>query len=284
MAAFRHNMKLWAIWILGASSLLLANPWGELGWIELAAALAPLLMIVERRIGREPALAFGLPALTLMWLAHPAHGPMLQLVAIWGVFVGGVLLAARAIQSQSELEAIAGQVAFAPIDTTRNPQFELALERELGRARRHERPFAILSAAPHLHPPETDPSGFFRTELLRSLTETRALLELRDFLRGELHIYAEVETQGQRVLALVPEVDEDTLAFLLERLKNAAEEHFDFEVRLGAGRFPRDAVCADELIATADRNRGASKLRPLPDRVIGIAGEPFTRRSPDVQG
>jgi hypothetical protein len=284
MAAFRHHLKLWAIWILLVSSLLMANPLGKLGWVELLATLAPLAMLIDRRIGREPALAFGLPALTLMWLADPASPSILRLLVAWFVFGGGVLLAWRTINSQSELEAIAGQVAFNPPDTAASAQFRLALERELGRARRHERPFALLSASARPSSLEADASGIIRSALLRSLAENRARLELRDFLRAELHIYSEVALDDSCVLALVPEIEHDTLEVLLERLKNAADEQFDFDIQIGAGCFPLDAVSADELIAAADRNRKASKLRSLPERVVGIGIDDASRLSPDVQG
>jgi len=284
MNAFRHHMKLWSIWLLLASSALMANPWGRLGWLELTAALSPMIMMVDRRIWREPALAIGLPALTLLWLADPTDSPIARLLVAWAVFAGGILLAARAIDSQSELEAIAGQVAFSRPDTMPPVRFELALERELGRARRHDRPFALLSVSAHLHSLESESSGFLGTELLQSLAENRARLELYDFLRTELHIYAEVAVDGSRVLALVPEVESDALAFLLERLKNTADEQLNFDVHFGAGCFPQDAVCADELIAAADRNRTASKLRSLPESVGVVGIDPPSRRSTDVQG
>jgi hypothetical protein len=284
MAVFRHHLKLWAIWILLVSSLLMANPLGKLGWVELLATLAPLAMLIDRRIGREPALAFGLPALTLMWLAAPVSPSALHLMVAWLVFAGGVLLAWRTINSQSELEAIVGQVAFNPPDTAASAQFRLALERELGRARRHERPFALLSASAHPSSLEADASGIIRSALLRSLAENRARLELRDFLRANLHIYSEVTLDDSCVLALVPEIESDTLEVLLERLKNAADEQFDFEIQIGASCFPLDAVSADELIAGANRHRRASKLRSLPERVVGIGIDEANRLSPDVQG
>ena len=76
----------------------------------------------------------------------------------------------------------------------------------------------------------------------------------------------------------------DTLEVLLERLTNAADEQFDFDIQIGASCFPLDAVSGDELIAAADRNRKASKLRSLPERVVGIGIDEASRLSPDVQG
>jgi len=284
MTSFREHIRLWALWTLVMPVLFLANPLGEVGWLELGAVLTPLTMLVERRITRELALAVGLPALTLIWLFSPESAPLAQMFVAWAVFTVGVLLASRAIRSQLEIEAIAGQVAYVPDDAESVEKFRIAVDRELGRARRHDRPFAILSAAAHPRSLEADASGLYRTELLRTLAENRARLELRDFLSGDLHVYSDVAIDGARILALVPEVDVDALELLLERLRNAADETLTFDVQLGASHFPRDAVCAEDLIDVADRNRTTSKLRSLPERIAGRDSDLGVWRSPDVQG
>ena len=284
MTRYRQNIRLWAFWILASATLMMANPWGKFGWVELAAAILPLVLFIDHRISRESALAVGLPALTLLWLVEPVGTSVARLLLAWTTFGGGVILASRAVRSHAELESVAGQVAFGPFDPEEALRFDIALERELGRARRHERPFAVLSAAAHPRSLEADASGLLRSALLRSMAENRARLELRDFLRAELHVYSEVAIDGPRVLGLVPEVDDDGLALLLERLNNAADELFDFEVQIGASAFPRDGVCADDLIADADRHRTAAKLRSLPERVGPRANEALDWRSPDVQG
>ncbi|MEE8164176.1 MAG: hypothetical protein V3T64_01270 [Myxococcota bacterium] len=284
MSAFRHHLRLWAIWSLAVSGLLMANPWGQLGWVELAAALGPLVMVVERRVRRELALAIGLPTITLLWLADPAGASVSRLLIAWLVFGVGVMLAARTVDSQAELDTIAGQVAFAPPDAEAFERFEVALERELGRARRHERAFALLSAAAHPRSLEADPSGALRSELLGALAESRARLELRDYLQGELHVYSDVVATGDRVLALVPEIEGVALETLVERLHFAAGQRLDFDLQIGVSCFPHDAVCADELIAAADHDRTASKLRSLSERRLGAASDRSTELAPDVQG
>lgn len=284
MTGYRYHLKLWAIWTLSVSLSLMANPWGKLGWVELTAALSPLVMVIEPRVSREPALAIGIPILTLMWLGDPTSTSIWRLLIAWLVFAGGVLLAARMIESQSELEAVAGQVAFGPPNTSASLQFEVALERELGRARRHEHSFAVLSAEANLLPMDSDASGLSHSEIMRFVADNRARLELCDFLVRELHIYAEVAVDGSRVLALVPEIESDALTALLGRLKSTAENQFDFDVQIGASSFPLDAISGTELITLADRDRKASKLRSLPEPVVGIGIDEGSLRSPDVQG
>ena len=169
MWGFRQRFRLWAVWILVISTLLMANPFGALGWVELAAVVGPLMMAVERRIWREAALAIGLPTITLLWLADGEGGSVLRLLVAWVVFGAGVMLAARTIDGERELESIAGQVAFDLPEPAGFERFELALERELARARRHDRGFALLSVAAHPRSLESDPAGKLRGELLRAL-------------------------------------------------------------------------------------------------------------------
>lgn len=278
----RLHLKLWALWITGASVLLFANPWGRFGWVELAAIVGPLMMAVDRRIRREPALAIGLPVITILWLALPGDAGPVPLLLAWVVFGVGVLLGARTIDSHTELESIAGRVAFAPPDRRTFEQFELALERELGRARRHERPFVLLSVAAHPHSFDAEAAGAFKSELLRALEENRARLELHELLLSELHVYSDIVAARDRVLALVPEIDPASVAALIERIQRVAAENLDFDVQIGVGCFPRDAVCGEELIQAADRDRTASKLRPLPKQSVDEGVVVPAELAPDV--
>ena len=297
MSVFRRQLRFWSIWTLTTAIVLIANPWGEPGPIEMLAVLGPFLLVIPRQVWREATLAIGLPLLTLAWLSYPGDSSVLRLLCAWTVFSGGVILAARVLESQRELESIVGFVAYhdrsdqraiseSPIsrDQATAKQLRESIERELGRARRHDRRFAVLSAAVQPRSLEADSAGLLRSELLQSLAENRARLELQDLLRAELHLYCDVAIDGSRVLALVPEIDHDALALLLERLKNSADEKLNFEIQIGAGAFPADAVCADDLIEAADRTRKASKLRSLSERKTVDQGidEPALR-SPDVQ-
>jgi len=297
MPAFRRPLQLWSIWTLAAAFALTANPWGQEGPVEMLAVLSPFLLVLPRRVWREAGLAIGLPLLTLVWLADPADPSVLRLLFAWCVFVGGTLLAARVLESQRELESVVGSVAYADRSSAPDTSDDanrlgdrLAkplrqdIERELGRARRHDRSFAVLSAAIQPQSIETNSAGLLGSDLMRALAENRARLELHALLRTELHVYCDVAIDDSRVLALIPEVNHDALEFLLERLANAAHESLDFPVQMGAGSFPADAICAEELIVAADRKRTTSKLRSLPERiVVEQETEEPVLRSPDAQ-
>ena len=258
-----------------------------LGPVELFAVLGPFLLAIPERIQREAAFAIGLPALTLVWFAEPSNSSILRLIFAWAVFSGGVVLVTRVLESQRELEELVGQISTDDLRNAAQTQpraLTEAIDRELGRARRHARGFAVLSVAVLPRSIRSMANGFLRSETLQSLAENRAQLEMLTFLRAELHVYADVSIEGSRALALVPEIEGDALELLVERIKNSAEDTFEFEIQIGAARFPRDAVCAEELILAADRNRLASKLRSLPDSRAGQnVSDKVAQGSSDVQ-
>jgi len=278
-----RDLRIFSAWLFVASSAAMLQPWSAIGWQDGGAILGPVALLGWRALSRDRALAIGLPALALLWIFEVGTGSWLRLGVDWAVFGIGVLLAARVVRSQIELEAIAGRVSLEPQDPGVEARFREAIDRELGRARRHERPFAILAAAAHPRTIEVDPSGRVRSDVLQSLAENRARLELREFLREQLHVYAEVVVGGPGVRALVPETDRDTLAVLLGRLGSEAEERLDFDVQIGAACFPSDALCADDLIDSADRHVAAWKTR-RPEPITPDEPKGSRWRSPRAQG
>lgn len=281
---FDRDMRIWSLWMLVASALLLANPWGRFGGLELAAVIGPLSMALDRRIRSEPTLVVGVPALTLLWLVDAPDASVARLLIAWAVLGIGVMLAARTLESQRELEAIAGQVAFAVPDPEAFEQFQRALARELGRARRHERAFAVLSCAARPISVESEASSDGNPAWLRAVAENRACLELRDLLQDELHLYVDVVAARGRVLALVPEIEGVAVEMLIKRLAQAAGSRLDLEVQIGVGCFPGDAVCADELIAVADASRMDSPPKKrAPDRILSRVQARSAGLAPDLQ-
>lgn len=120
---------------------------------------------------------------------------------------------------------------------TNEELFLAALNRELCRARRDDSSFAVLSM---------DQAGE------RSDASSSHLCEC---LNAELRAYADIAQVGERALVLVPEVGDSQYLPMLKRLAARMVSADCGEVRIGLARFPQDAVCAQELIAIADRKR-----------------------------
>lgn len=264
----RQHFRLLSIWLLLVPALLFANPWGQFGWVELAACMGPFVLGLDRRAHRELAFAVGLPAIALLCVLEPDVAILPRLIVAWVVFAAGVILTARSVDGQQALESVAGHVAFAPPEARAFEEFQMTLEREFGRARRHGRAFVLLSVGADPRSLELGQARGTSGDLLKELAENRARLEISDLLVRELHLYAEVVAARDRVLALVPEVEAEAVEALVARVQYAIGDALDFEAQIGVGCFPRDAICVDELIAAADRDRKNSKLRRLPDRTV----------------
>lgn len=261
---WRHPLQLASVWILTSTLALFANPFWPFGWGELAASVGPAILGVDRRI--RPALVFavGLPAIAGLCLQDATLSSALRVLVASAVFVVGVLSVSR---------MLAAPAPVLPSDASALDDFKRTLEKEFGRARRHERGFAMLSLA--IEPSVRTATGGLGDSIdpSRESVGNRANAELADLLARELHVYAEVVVARHRVLALVPEVEDAAAEALVKRIQSVIDREFPFHVQVGVACFPRDAVCVDNLIAAADLDRANPKLQPAPDREPDLGGE-----------
>lgn len=280
----RHRLQLCSVWMLAATPALYANPCWQFGWVELAASIGPLILGADRRIHREFVVAVGLPGIALLCILDPTVPIVPRLLVATLVFVVGVLLASRMIAGLRALESIPGPIDIAPPKDRAFEEFKRAIEREFGRARRHERSFAVLSLAANPRSLKLDGPRGYPDDLLRKLAENRAHLDLSGLLARELHVYSDVVATGQRVLALVPEVEGAAAEPLVKRLQSAITRELDFDVQIGVACFPRDAICVDNLISAADRDQANPRLQCVPDRAAPHGVEASDDLDREVQG
>ncbi len=262
----RRHWALWAAWTVVASILLFANPWIPFGWPELLACIGSLVLSADRRTRRESLLAVGLPAIGLLAVVDAHDATVWRLVADWSVFLGAVLLGARAVDDQHELEELAGHLALGPEAEAARRALMEAIHSEIARARRHDRSLLVLSLAPMRR-------GGVDEGLQAKLLAARGVRETAMIVREELHRYATVAETGERVLCLVPEADLDAAPALLERLSKRVEAAHGLVLEAGVAVFPGDALAAEDLIAFADDAREQS-AGPRPSAAgAAIAGD-----------
>lgn len=155
--------------------------------------------------------------------------------------------------------------------------FSAALEAELARAARFERPMAVIMAD---------------LDLLRDLNNTYGHLAGDAVLRGIAEIFGEelrhydvaARFGGEEFSILLPETDSDQALRIAERIRRAvAEREFDVAtaadpvratVSLGVAACPQDGVDADELLHQADLAVYRAKLQGR-NRVLGVSPEPL---------
>jgi hypothetical protein len=235
-----YAYKLWLVWLVTAVAALTAKPWGDFGWGEWIAVAIPLILILQS-IQYLQALIAGLALSTLAWSAD--GGSWAELALLWVVLTAGIAVGVTATRlERKNIQLQHGCIC----PTTGEDPFYDALNRELCRARRDESSFAVLSV---------DREGEQHNSSLASVCE---------LLDDELRAYADISQVGDRVLALVPEVSNAEYQPLLKRLKDGAASADCGAIRIGLARFPRDAVCAQELVDTADRKRLVRQVPPMP--------------------
>ncbi len=284
----RRHWTLWAIWTAAAFALLFADVMGVFGWPEVVAGLGSLVLIVDRRVRREPLLVIGLPVIALLATVDGYGASVLRLMVDWFFFIGAVLLAARAVDDQRELESIAGQVALGSDPDVALETFRRDVADEVARSRRHERPFVVLSVSPQ--PGTVPPLALTASPVLERLAHARCVYELEGVLRDALHRYAGVVATDGRVLCRVPEVEEKEVEALADRLAAAVRETLSIEIQTGVACFPRDALAVDDLIDAADEARTRRRLArvshtpPEEDGRGGVSARAAAARLRDVRG
>jgi len=259
----RQHWTLWAAWTVAASVALFAEPWIAFSWAELAACLGSLALSIDRRTRRETLLAVGLPAIALLVLAESESVSVIRLVVDWFVFIVAVLLGARAVDDQRELEHVAGHLALGADSEHAEERLRRRLAEEIARSRRYGRTFILLAVAPHPRAFTKEPAS--NSHVMRKIAAARWVLEIADALSRELHRYAHVDVSEDRALCVVPEIEgEEAIDALTSRLAAAVDREYQIEIEVGVARFPDDALAAEDLISVAREDRRSLRLASLP--------------------
>lgn len=256
------RLATWSAFALAAGVLFLAFPDPAFGWPQLIAVMGPYALLLDRRIAAGWFAVVAAALLVLLAASAPSAQRWVDLGVALFVLLAGTMLAAASVRRLREIEDIAGGIVTGAA-SRRTKGLARSLERELARARRHSREFALVSAAPAPHSIATQHADPVSRRTLQTIAEQRSLLAIAEMLRSQLHAYCEVAVAPGRVLALVPETTAAAANDLQERLQRHLAATLDDEVRLGVARFPADAVTADSLVEAADGARTRSLLRSV---------------------
>lgn len=234
--------KIWMVWLAIAVALLIAKPWGVFSWDEWLVLAAPMLLI-HPAVRRAGVLVGGLVASGVAWLLlGEQSGGWPELVCLWAILVAGTAIAFSATQGGRDQQSSRSS----PLDQMNTEDlFFDALNRELSRTRRDDSSFAVLSLDRKAEDNDT------------------SLRQVCELLDAELRAYADIAQVDKRVLALVPEVEDNQVEPLLKRITEKAEAVGCAELRIGLSRFPQDAICAEDLIVQADRKRLVRGVTPV---------------------
>ena len=256
--------------------------------------LSAMLLLARRRTFRDSGLFsvdsmstnLVLAALGVALAAFWNWNPWLIPIAIAPLFVVHRTLSIPQLEAEARVDAKTG------LFNARH--FAAALEEELGRATRFERPLSLIMAD---------------LDLLRDINNTyghlagdEVLKGVADVFRAELRHYdVPARFGGEEFSILLPETTPEQAVEIAQRIRRAvAARSFDVEtasepiratVSLGVAGFPSDAAGANELVHQADlavyraklqgRNRvlrpSAEPLLTSPERSLRVAAVPQDR-------
>ncbi len=235
MLLLADRFTLWLGWIVLASlffSAVPVGPFGLAGWI---GAMGPLLHRIFPNIGLRRMAISGLVAIGLVLFASGIE-TWLDLALPPAVYLFGLLLAPVPIAGLTGAQRNA--------TPTSDDAFQLALAREVGRARRYERPLTLISAA-------CEGAGDLAT--------------LDEVIASQVHVYAQQFRLGDRILVIVPELDATSYPALEQRLLESARSHHLKAIELGSASFPQGECTASGLVEMAEATCRHHDLRPYAD-------------------
>jgi hypothetical protein len=258
----RRRLLLWSGFSLGLAAVgVLLHPGGA-PWSFVLACCAPFLVFVLSEMSPRKVLVVSLLALVAAFsFERPPTAAFSQLVCVSG-FGAGLWLALRCRHAIDAIGAVAGQLVLPPDADEVVRDFEHHFDVELARARRHERPLALLSLSLRDGPgsPTFRPNAASVAVLPPDIERRRRELAAVSVLREHLYSYAVVCVHEHVIHVLVPEVARPDLAGLRTRLTGVLRARLGEEVHFGAAFFPDDAIAAVTLMDAAEASRTANAV------------------------
>ncbi|MEZ5552339.1 MAG: hypothetical protein R3E82_15755 [Pseudomonadales bacterium] len=247
MVHIPERLIVWLAWITLSSAVFTAfplGPYGLLGWL---AAVGPLLRKLVPAVGARHLTAAVLFAmLTTIILAGDIHWTEIVIPPI--IFLFGMLLAPVPISGrEGTIDRPVSDTQFAEED------FQRTMAREIGRARRYERPLTLLAVTCG-HP-------------------ERSLSALETAVASVVHIYVQTFVVRDRVLVIAPELASDDCHALRDRILQAASAvHLD-TILITSASFPDQELTASGLIEMTEvdlhTQQASSRLSPHLDGTAG---------------
>lgn len=229
MPVLRTRFTQWLAWILLTSAAFTIAPQGPFGLFGWMGIIVPLLAGLVPKLGGWRIAASGAALMTATFLAID-DSSWFDFLAPLSAMLIGVSIAPAPHEAAVAVAGVAGAN-----DESVRREFDLALTRELARARRFERPLAVLSL---------------------SFAEVRTDLRLlQAAIAPRIQIFCQMFAADGRLLVIVPELDPEASAALEQRIFDGLSELALGPVLLGRAIFPGDGVTAAALVRHADANR-----------------------------
>ncbi|QDU40127.1 hypothetical protein Mal4_44820 [Maioricimonas rarisocia] len=137
---------------------------------------------------------------------------------------------------------------------------EAEMQREIRRARRHERPLAMVTIQPQ-DASMTESLGRFVRELEDELARRYAMSGLAELLLNETKSNDIVAWDGKQFLLLLPETQSDQAAQMLERIRQRIATSLGLQVDTGLSAFPGEEITFNGLLERASDSTSSEPVR-----------------------
>lgn len=132
--------------------------------------------------------------------------------------------------------------------------------REIRRARRHQRPAALLAISvpeTSAHPAqnrflENAPLRSFLEEVQREMLKKYVSTRIANLLVSELGDLAVITQRNDHFVTLLPETDRESLREIVNRLQGVAQENLGLHFKIGMSTFPEEALTFETMLERAE--------------------------------
>ncbi|MFN8494888.1 MAG: hypothetical protein U0350_45210 [Caldilineaceae bacterium] len=139
--------------------------------------------------------------------------------------------------------------------------------REVRRARRHQRPLALLAISPadtSLRVSLDEVSGKapfnrFVEDVQREIVKKYIFARIANLLIEQLEDSCIVTQREEHFVTLVPETSREDLQSIVKKLESAAEEKLGIKLRIGMATFPDEEITFEALLERAEAGMNTTK-------------------------
>ena len=237
-------------------------------YIFVAAVTFVTLLLPKLRIWSFSAvLIFATSLFLFFWYQDPKWGKsvipsfphlnaivLLTIIQVTAIILTG-LLTRQITYSLSEFEEVIANITFGHIGKRPSPfsEEQSTMYREVKRARRYERPLAIMAlkiGEEVMHDVLPQVVKSIQQAMMKEYTLAAIARILDDNLQG----FDTIALRDDNFIVMLPETLDGQALHIAQRLEKAIKDKMDISVKIGIASFPREAMTFESLVELAMAN------------------------------
>lgn len=149
-------------------------------------------------------------------------------------------------------------------------QSQGVMYREMRRARRHQRPLSLLFL-------KISDEGLTVTfsrallEIQKTMAQRYVMASVARALNETLHDYDIIAQQDNSFVILLPEVDEQNLGHVVQKVENAVKDKAKVKLEIGTASYPSQAVTFESMVEMA-KDSAAAEDESEASVILGVSG------------